>query len=323
MTLRAAPPQLGDRPYLTDAGCETDIIFNRGTEIRQFAAHTLLEDSRGRDVLADYYRGFLELAGQAGVGVVLDAPTWKAHPWWADDLGVSPDDLAQANHAAVEFSSGLRDEFSANGRRIAVNGLIGPRGDAYAPGALLSSEEAEEYHGTQVRWLADAGVDMVTALTFTQSQEAIGVVRAAGAVGVPVVVSFTVETNGALPTGETLASAIESVDGATDGASAYFMVNCAHPDHFLGAIDGSAWTSRIEGVRCNASRQSHAELDAAEVLDDGDPEEFAAGYVELATVLPSLRVVGGCCGSDLRHVTAAAQALQPIGGAWRARGATI
>ncbi len=313
MTHRPAPPQLHGRPYLTDAGCETDIIFNRGTEIREFAAHTLLEDARGRGVLADYYRGFLQLAAQMNVGMVLDAPTWKAHPYWADDLGVSASELEQANRDAVAFSRSLRDEFSGEGQPIAINGLVGPRGDAYTPEALLASREAEAYHATQVKWLADSGVDMVTALTFTQSDEAIGVVRAADAVGVPVVVSFTVETDGTLPTGETLGSAIESVDAATGGAAAYFMVNCAHADHIVGVIDDSAWSGRIEGLRCNASRQSHAELDAAEVLDDGDPVAFAEGYLELSAVLPSLNVFGGCCGSDLRHVTEVARTLLATG----------
>ena len=311
MTHRPAPPQTSAQPFLTDAGCETDIIFNRGTEIREFAAHTLLEDERGRDVLADYYRGFLGLAAEVNAGMVLDSPTWKAHPYWAGDLGVEPLELQRANSDAVTFSRALRDEFSPSGIPIAINGLVGPRGDAYAPESLLAIDEAQEYHATQISWLADAGADMVTALTFTQSDEAIGVVRAADEIGIPVVVSFTVETDGTLPTGESLGHAIEAVDDATDGSTAYFMVNCAHPDHFVGVIEDADWANRVEGIRCNASRQSHAELDSAEVLDDGDPIEFADGYVELTKVLPSLQVFGGCCGSDLRHVREVARAVLP------------
>jgi S-methylmethionine-dependent homocysteine/selenocysteine methylase len=309
MTRLPAPPQQHDRLFLTDAGCETDIIFNRGVEIREFAAHTLLEDDGGREVLSDYYRGFLRLADEVGAGMVLDAPTWKAHTFWADDLGATTADLQRANSEAVGFSRKLGEEFSAQGLPVAVNGLIGPRGDAYAPETLLTVDEAETYHMTQARWLADAGVDMVTALTFTQSEEAIGVVRTAQEVALPVVVSFTVETDGALPTGEPLGHAIRAVDEATDGAAAYFMVNCAHPDHFVDVLDDFSWTSRIQGLRCNASRQSHAELDAAEKLDDGDPVEFAQGYAALAKLLPSLRVFGGCCGSDLRHVTEVARTV--------------
>ena len=302
-------PQLDGRPYLTDAGCETDLIFNKGIAIREFAAHTLLDDPTGREALANYYRGFLSLARDANVGFVLDCPTWKAHSYWADDLGASEADLERANRDAAAFSSSLRVEYEDNAEPIVLNGLIGPRGDAYAPEAAIAADEAQRYHAVQIGWLADAGVDMVSALTFAQSDEAIGVVRAAQAAGLPVVVSFTVETDGSLPTGESLGHAIEAVDAATDGGAAYFMVNCAHPDHFIGVIDDSDWSRRIRGLRCNASRKSHAELDAAEVLDDGDPEEFAMGYRTLSDAMPQLNVFGGCCGSDLRHVTEIARTV--------------
>lgn len=295
--------------YLTDAGLETDLIFNRGIEIREFAAHTLLEDPAGRAALADYLRGFLALARDTGTGFVLDSQTWKAHPHWAHDLQTTDAGLERANHDAVAFIAGLRAEFAGNTGPIVLNGLVGPRGDAYAPKSSVAADVAEEYHATQIGWLAETDVDMVTALTFTQSAEATGAVRAARAVDVPIVVSFTVETDGALPTGETLEQAIDAVDAATDGAVEYFMVNCAHPDHFAGVIEDAPWARRIHGLRCNASRLSHAELDEAEVLDDGNVEELAAEYGELFEVMPWLHVFGGCCGTDLRHVTAIARTV--------------
>jgi S-methylmethionine-dependent homocysteine/selenocysteine methylase len=296
-------PQLDGGLFLTDAGLETDLIFNKGIEIREFAAHTLLADPVGRAALADYLRGFLALARDLDTGFVLDTQTWKAHPHWADDLGATDADLASANRDAVAFVAGIAAEFAANTGPVVLNGLIGPRGDAYAPETAVAAGEAEEYHATQLGWLAGTEVDMVTALTFTQSDEAIGAVRAATAVGLPIVVSFTVETDGSLPTGESLESAIEAVDVGTNGGAAYFMVNCAHPDHFLRVVNGEAWTQRIRGLRCNASRMSHAELDEAEVLDDGDPDELAGGYGRLLDAMPWVNVLGGCCGSDLRHVT--------------------
>ena len=302
-------PQLDGSPFLTDAGCETDLIFNRGVPIREFAAHTLLEEPAGRSALADYYRGFLALARETGAGFVLDVPTWKAHPHWAQDLGTDEAMLADATLDAVAFSGSLRREFSPNGRPIVLNGLVGPRGDAYAPEDLLSADESEEYHATQLGWFADSDADMVTALTFTQTQEAVGAVRAAAAVGLPIVVSFTVETDGRLPTGEPLRQAVETVDEATGEGPAYYMVNCAHPDHFAEVADGGPWTERVRGLRCNASRMSHAELDEAEVLDDGDPDELAEGYYRLREGFPRLNVFGGCCGSDLRHVTAIADRM--------------
>jgi homocysteine S-methyltransferase len=304
-TYRSHLPQLDGGFFLTDAGLETDIIFNKGIPIREFASHTLLDDSVGREVLANYFRGFLTLARDVGAGFVLDTQTWKAHPHWANDLGATDADLARSNHDAVDFVAGLRAEFSGNAAPIVLNGLIGPRGDAYAPEAAVAADEAEEYHSAQIGWWADTDVDMVSALTFTQSDEAIGAVRAATAVKLPIVVSFTVETDGSLPTGEALAHAIEAVDAATNRVAAYFMVNCAHPTHIAaGLTGGGEWRSRILGVRANASTNSHEELDAATELDEGDPAELAASLDALRSLLPKLTVVGGCCGTDARHVAA-------------------
>ena len=309
---RTALPQLDGGLFLTDAGLETDLIFNHDVDLPEFAAHTLLGDPAGEQALAGYLRGFLALAAREGTGFVLDSQTWRAQPYFAAALGDSLEGLRAANDRAVSFVAALRAEQSATAAPVVLNGLIGPRGDAYAPEEQLAADEAERYHAVQLGWLAETDVDMVTALTFTQSAEAIGAVRAAVAVGLPIVVSFTVETDGALPTGQPLGEAIEAVDAATDGAPAYFMVNCAHPDHFASVLLSGAdapWTHRVRGLRCNASRLSHAELDEAEVLDDGDPAELAQECRQLRLAMPWLNVFGGCCGSDLRHVTAIAAAL--------------
>lgn len=306
---RDALPQLSGDLFLNDAGLETDIIFNRGVDIPEFAAHTLLPDPAGREVLTTYFREMLSLANSTGAGFILDCPTWKAHMHWAKDLASTEEEIRQANVDSVAFVAGLRDEFSTNEQPIVLNALIGPRGDAYAPETDIAAAEAEQYHAQQIGWLADTDVDMVSALTFTQADEAIGAVRAAKAAGLPIVVSFTVETDGKLPTGQSLGDAIQQVDLATDNATAYFMVNCAHPDHFSTVIDDSPWTKRIHGLRCNASRLSHAELDECEVLDDGNPVELAQQYAELKAHMPWLNVFGGCCGSDLRHLSEIAKVM--------------
>jgi S-methylmethionine-dependent homocysteine/selenocysteine methylase len=303
-------PQMSGGLFLTDAGLETDLIFNHGIEIREFAAHTLLPDPQGRKAVANYFRGFLSLANEYDAGFVLDSQTWKAHLHWAEDLGATEQELHEANKDSIAFIAELRDEFAENSKPIVLNGVIGPRGDAYAPEARLAAKEAEEYHAKQMGWLAETEVDMVTALTFTQSDEAIGIVRAAQSAGLPIVISFTVETDGSLPTGQPLNEAIVAVDEATDGAAVYFMVNCAHPDHFFDGLDDSSWARRIRGLRCNASRLSHAELDECEVLDDGDPEELANQYQAITTTMPWLNVFGGCCGSDLRHVARIVKAIE-------------
>lgn len=307
---RNALPQLSGDFFLADGGLETDLIFNRGIDIREFAAHTLLPESAGREALADYFRQFLALAAEHEAGFILDGQTWKAHRHWAADLGATAEELRQANRDSIDFIAGLRDEFPDNAP-IVLCGIVGPRGDAYAPEATHAADEARAYHSEQLGWLADTSVDMVSGTTFTQSDEATGFVQAASELGLPVVISFTVETDGRLPTGQALGDAIQSVDDATAGGAAYFGVNCAHPDHFSSVLDGdSGWARRIRALRCNASRQSHAELDACEVLDDGDPGELASQYRELLDRLPWINIFGGCCGTDLRHVAQIAGVLR-------------
>lgn len=310
MTITRSPlPQLSGELFLCDGGIETDLIFNHGIEIPEFAAHTLLPNEKGREVLANYFRSFLNLARESEAGFILDSQTWKAHRHWADDLGATEAELKQANLDSIAFISRLRDEFQADQKPIVLNALIGPRGDAYSPDSEIAAHEAENYHSQQIGWLAETDVDMVTATTFTQSDEAIGVVRAAQKVGLPAVVSFTVETDGNLPTGQALSEAIEAVDQATNNGPAYFMVNCAHPEHFMHVLSDTTWSRRIHGLRCNASRKSHAELDQSETLSHGYPVELAILYKRIHATMPWLNVFGGCCGSDLSHVVEIARVM--------------
>jgi len=306
---RSALPQLSGSLFLADGGIETDLIFNRGIEIREFAAHTLLSDPASREQVAAYFRPFLTLAADCGAGYILDSQTWKAHLHWADSLRATAAELREANLDSISFIAGIRKEFADQSKPIVLNGIIGPTSDAYAPEARLTSDQARHYHAQQIGWLAETEVDMVTATTFPHVDEAIGFVQAAGEAEIPAVVSFTVETDGRLPTGVPLADAVRRVDDATDGAAAYFMVNCAHPDHFFHVLGDEDWARRIRGLRCNASRLSHAELDACETLGDGEPSEFGSQYRSILERLPWINVLGGCCGSDLRHVTEVARSV--------------
>ena len=307
---RNALPQLSGDIFLADGGVETDLIFNHGVEIREFAAHTLLPIPQGRAALSRYFEGFLALANQQNTGFILDTVTWKAHRHWAAQLGVTDDELKAANEDSVRFIAELRARFSGNAKPIVLNAVMGPCGDAYKPESVISMDSAEQYYAQQLGWLAATEIDMVSALTFNQAGEAAGLAKAAKKVGLPAVVSFTVETNGALPNGQKLADAIAEVDAATSQYPAYYMVNCAHPDHFGGTLLDAPWARRIRGIRANASRRSHAELDAAPELDAGDPHELAQQYRMLADRMPWLNVFGACCGSDLRHVTEIARAIQ-------------
>lgn len=305
----AAPmPQL-ERLCLTDAGLETDILFNRGIDIPLFASITLLRTDEGRRELDRYFRGFLDLARRLKAGFVLESATWRASSDWAEPLGITQSELDNLNREAITMLAELKAEYATLQTPIVVSGCIGPRGDGYDPGRIMSVDEAENYHSHQAQVLASAGADLLSAITMTSIPEATGVARAAQSLGVPVVISFTVETDGRLPTGEELGRAVGEVDAATASYPSYYMINCAHPTHFASVLtEGEAWTSRIRGLRANASKCSHAELDAMTELDQGDSVELAELHRELLRRFPQITVVGGCCGTDLTHVTAIAEA---------------
>jgi S-methylmethionine-dependent homocysteine/selenocysteine methylase len=308
----ARSPLFGtDSLWLTDGGIETVLMFRDGIDLPCFATFPLLEHAAGRTAVRAYLEPFLELAHRSAAGFVLSATTWRANPDWGGQLGYDHDRLAAANRRSIEFMAELRADSARPGQRVLVEGLIGPRGDAYAPASAMSALEAERYHAPQLQTLSDTALDLATAMTITYPEEAIGIVRAAVAVGVPIAMSFTVETDGRLPSGQTLRAAIEQVDAETDGAAEHFMINCAHPAHFESALsDDGAWRGRIRGLRANASMLSHAALDESDDLDDGDPLDLAARYAALRGVLPNLGILGGCCGTDIRHVSAICEAWQ-------------
>ena len=308
-TITITLPHQTDALFVTDAGFETSMLFHKGFDMPYFAFYPMLETDEGRAAMREYFADFFATARKIGAGYILDTNTWRANPDWAQLLGHDLDDLAAINKSAVAFANGLRHEYG-KGLNVLVNGVVGPRGDGYDPEFVMSAEEAEAYHAFQIGVFADARVDMVSAITMTNVPEAVGVAWAAGDRGLPCVISFTLETDGRLPTGETLADAITQVDAACVRRPAYFMINCAHPDHFAETF-GSAgdWVSRIRGLRANASRMSHAELDECETLDDGDPHELGTQYADLRGTLPNLNVVGGCCGTDHRHVAQICSAI--------------
>ncbi|MEZ5877313.1 MAG: homocysteine S-methyltransferase family protein [Tepidamorphaceae bacterium] len=301
-------PQLGDAVLLTDGGLETTLVFHDGLQLPYFAAFDLMRTQGGRKRLEDYYSLYAGIAAEKGVGFVLDTPTWRAHGDWGPLLGYSPEALEKVNRDAIAMLMSLRERFEEPGRPHVVSGNIGPRGDGYDPETLMEADEAREYHSAQVQTFADAGADMITVMTMTHAGEAAGIASAAADAHIPVAISFTLETDGRLPTGQPLGDAIAETDSLSAAPPTYYMINCAHPDHFRDAVSkGESWTRRIRGVRANASRMSHAELDASETLDDGNPAEFGREHGELLALLPNLRVFGGCCGTDHRHVHAVAE----------------
>ena len=305
MTQRHRLPQLDGGLFLTDGGIETTLIFHEGLDLPHFAAFDLLKDEEGTAALRRYYETYAELAAGRGVGFVLESPTWRASPHWAELLGHSPEELDALNRRAVELMEEIRNRYETEGAPVVISGCVGPHADAYRPEVTLTAAAAQEYHSTQIATFGDTAADMVTALTLTYAEEAVGITRAAAWQGLPAAISFTVETDGRLPSGQDLADAIEQVDRETGGAPAYYMVNCAHPAHFHHLFGtGEPWEERVRGLRANASMLSHVELDEADELDEGDPADLGARHAALAGKLPWVNVLGGCCGTDHRHVAA-------------------
>jgi S-methylmethionine-dependent homocysteine/selenocysteine methylase len=300
VSYRSGLPQLEGELFVTDGGIETTLIFHRGLDLPAFAAFVLLADEQGTDELRRYYAPYVELAREQGMGLVLESPTWRASPRWAAELGYDDAQLDEFNRKAIALMEELREEAQGT---VVISGCIGPQDDGYNPGATLSADEARGYHSTQIGTFAGTAADMVTAITMTYADEAIGITRAASEAGLPAAISFTVETDGRLPSGQALGEAIAEVDAATGAGPAYYMVNCAHPTHFDAVLDtDEAWPGRIRALRANASTKSHAELDEADELDEGDPADLGARHAQLRDKLPNLTVLGGCCGTDHRHV---------------------
>lgn len=315
-TYRTRLPQLDGGFFLTDGGLETTLIFLEGFDLPCFAAIDMHARPGGEDALRRYFAPYLDAARRHGAGFVLESATWRASRDWADRLGYGEAKLADLNRRAIAFLDELREGRDSPQTPMPLSAAVGPRGDGYNPASMMSAREAQDYHAWQIGILAGTRADCATAFTLGYAGEAIGVARAAQAAGLPCVISFTTETDGRLPSGESLREAIMRVDDATGGAPAYYMINCAHPAHFEAALaKDEPWTQRIRGLRANASMRSHAELDESTDLDSGDPVDLGRRYRALSARLPRLNVFGGCCGTDHRHVAQAARFCAPAAAA--------
>jgi S-methylmethionine-dependent homocysteine/selenocysteine methylase len=310
---RNALPQLSGDFYLTDGGIETTLIFLEGQDLPCFASFLMFHTSEGENILRNYFRTYAELAKKYRSGLLLETATWRASIDWGQKLGYSSDALVEINKKSVCLLEEIRDAYETPQTPIVISGCVGPRGDGYIPSNTMSDKQAEDYHSRQIEIFANTAADLASAITMNYVEEAIGVVRAAMNAALPVVISFTVETNGKLPTGQSLRDAILQVDDATSGYPAYFMINCAHPTHFSGVVSGyEPWIGRIRGLRANASTMSHAELNDALELDAGNPVEFGQEYAALKETLSALNVFGGCCGTDHRHIEHVALSCSPL-----------
>ncbi|NJL46632.1 MAG: homocysteine S-methyltransferase family protein [Leptolyngbyaceae cyanobacterium SM2_5_2] len=310
---RHSLPQLPNNLFLTDGGLETTLLFQEGFDLPEFAAFDLFRYEAGYQALKTYFETYANIAVENQVGLILESATWRANPAWGAKLGYANPTLATINHQAIALLHGIRKTYETAQSPMVISGCLGPRGDGYIPTEAMTVGEATDYHRMQIEVFRDAEVDLVTAMTMNYVEEAIGITQAAQQAGMPLVISFTVETDGRLPTGQPLAEAIMQVDAMTHSGPAYYMINCAHPSHFAAVLTAdAAWVKRIRGIRANASTKSHTELNESEALDDGNPEELGRQYRQLRERFPHFTVLGGCCGTDHRHVEAICRACLPV-----------
>lgn len=290
-------PHESDKNFLVYAGTGTDLIFNHGVELPGFASFPLLEKPETRKILANQMRDLAQLSAELDMGCILDAPTWMANSDRAAPLGYTAHRLREVNIDGVALMEEVRQ--GSDRDDVLVSACIGPRYDPYADIPPISVEEAREYHSAQLLALKETTVDLVTAYTFNRPSEAAGCVLASKDIGLPIILSLVVETDGCLADGTALIDAIEQIETETDGAPLFYMINCAHPTHFADVINAHP---RLKGIVANASSCSHAELDEAEELDDGDPAQLGREIAAVMRANPSIQVIGGCCGTDMRHL---------------------
>lgn len=298
-------PNESEDLFLTDGGLETTLVFLEGFDLPYFAAFDILKDQKGYDSMKNYYSRYLKIAEKYKTNFILESPTWRTNPEWIEKIGYPKDSLFELNKKAVSLLTDLKIEFSNSIKSILISGCIGPRGDGYVPDNCMNVEEAKQYHLAQIKAFSQMPVDFVSALTMNYIEEVIGIVKAAETVSLPVVISFTVETDGKLPTGMSLKDAIEKIDKSVNVPPLYYMINCAHPTHFVNELKTNVnenWIKRIKGFRANASCKSHAELDEATELDRGIPKDLGKEYKNLKDTFSHLNVFGGCCGTDEEHI---------------------
>jgi homocysteine S-methyltransferase len=304
---RNSLPQLSGAFFLTDGGLETTLVFHQGIDLPHFSAIDMMRGEDSVASLRDYYRQYAEIARSVSAGFIFESPTWRSSPDWAPKLGLTDAEMIDLNRRSIELGEEIRGEFETSEMPVVISGCIGPRGDGYSPDSLMTADEAAEYHSTQANTFATTEADMIAAITMNYVNEAVGVANASKAAGMPCAISFTVETDGRLPTGESLKEAIETTDGKTGSYPAYYLINCAHTTHFADVLNDEPWVKRIRGVRANASKKSHAELDESTELDIGDPAAFGREHGDIVAKCPHINVLGGCCGTDTRHVKELAQ----------------
>ncbi|POF32988.1 homocysteine S-methyltransferase family protein [Roseibium marinum] len=313
MSGKTFPSPIPGRYYLTEGGTETEIMYKWGFELPEFAMFPLLEKRKSADVIRGMYRRYLDVVARYGHSALIGGFDYRASPDWGAKLGYSASALAEANLRSIQFLKDVAAEYEADIPSMLFSGYVGPRGDAYGLNMSVTEESAEEYHSVQIETLARAGVDLVWALTFNNPAEAIGVVRAARRLNLPVAVSFSLDSTHRLKSGFPLSRAIAIVDEATNGYPAFYSLNCSHPQEFEPALEDWNWTSRLRSIRPNAAKMDKIALCKLGHLEEGDPEELGRLMADVFRRHPHMDIWGGCCGTGHVHLEEIARHLpQPV-----------
>lgn len=296
------PPQRAGKLWLTEGGIETEIMYKWGHDLPHFAMFPLLDDPAAAQAMRDMWRRTLDVAARHGYGAVMNGLDYRASPDWAALLGYSLDGLAEMQHRCIEFLRNLQEEYAGQIEESVVCGTVGPRGDAYGLNRNITAESAEDYHAIQLTTLHAAGAEMAWAMTFNNIPEAVGAIRAARAIGIPIVMGLTLDSTSRLKSGPSLREAIETIDAAPEGGPEFYLVNCSHPVEFEPAFDGGDWQTRIRALRPNASKMEKIALCKLGHLEEGDPEELGRMMGDLARRMPQVDIWGGCCGTCDTHL---------------------
>jgi len=301
------PPQKEGCLYLTEGGTETELMYKHGFELPHFAMFPLLDNPKAVSKMREMFRSYLDVAAKHEFSALMGGLDYRASPDWGELLGYSPASLSDANLQSIEFLREVAMDYSSQIPEILIQGLIGPRGDAYERNETITENEAEDYHAVQLETLKKADVDSALAITFNNIPESVGVARAAAEIGVPLGISLTLDSNSKLRSGPSLAEAITIIDKETDQSPAYFLINCSHPLEYELAIEPGDWVKRIRGVRPNASKMEKIALCKIGHLEEGDPEELGTLCGDLARRYPHMDIWGGCCGTWDNHLNEIAE----------------
>ncbi len=313
-TYKAFPTQRDGHLYMCEGGTETEFMYKHGFELPHFATFPLLENPKAASVMRDMYRSYLDVTASHGMSAIMGGLDYRASPDWGALLGYSPEGLAEANLNALDFLRNIANEYVGQLPEILINGMIGPRGDAYEANRTITENEAEDYHSVQLNTLKEAEVDLVLAMTFNNIPESIGVARAAAKVGLPLAISLSLDSSSRLNTGPSLAEAITTIDRSTNGSPDFYMVNCVHPIEYEPALESGDWIKRVRGIRPNASKMDKMSLCSLGHLESGDPVELGQQMGDLARRYPHMDIWGGCCGTWEVHLDEIAKNVLAVRG---------